>query len=159
MILAVVKGNVVSTNKTEKLLGGKLLIVEEWNIDTNEYSGLPRVALDLVGAGEGELVMCVSGSSARQTEQTDKRPVDMAIVGIVDQVEMDGSSCYKKYPSAQTEGSGSGKPAKGPEKETSEKPSGGKAAEQPERPAGEITEESTVKIGKRTYRKTVRKTG
>ncbi len=97
MILAVVKGNVVSTNKTEKLLGSKLLIVEEWNIDTRKSSGQPRVALDLVGAGEGELVMCVNGSSARQTEQTDKRPVDMAIVGIVDQVEMNGAVCYKKY--------------------------------------------------------------
>ena len=98
MILAVVKGNVVSTNKTEKLQGGKLLIVEEWNIDTRQASGQPKVALDLVGAGEGELVMCVCGSSARQTEQTDKRPVDMAIIGIVDQVEMNGASCYKKYP-------------------------------------------------------------
>ena len=73
--------------------------MEEWNIDTKKASGLPRVALDLVGAGEGELVMCVNGSSARQTEQTDKRPVDMAIVGIVDQVEMNGGVCYKKYPS------------------------------------------------------------
>ena len=103
MILAVVKGNVVSTNKTEKLQGGKLLIVEEWNIDTRKASGQPKVALDLVGAGEGELVMCVCGSSARQTEQTDKRPVDMAIIGIVDQVEMNGASCYKKYPARGTE--------------------------------------------------------
>ena len=103
MILAVVKGNVVSTNKTEKLQGGKLLIVEEWNIDTRKASGQPKVALDLVGAGEGELVMCVCGSSARQTEQTDKRPVDMAIIGIVDQVEMNGASCYKKYPARETE--------------------------------------------------------
>lgn len=103
MILAVVKGNVVSTNKTEKLQGGKLLIVEEWNIDTRQASGQPKVALDLVGAGEGELVMCVCGSSARQTEQTDKRPVDMAIIGIVDQVEMNGASCYKKYPTRESE--------------------------------------------------------
>ncbi len=99
MILAVVKGNVVSTNKTEKLQGSKLLIVEEWNIETHRCSGQPRVALDLVGAGEGELVMCVSGSSARQTEQTDKRPVDMAIVGIVDEAEINGEICYKKYAS------------------------------------------------------------
>ena len=59
MILAVVKGNVVSTNKTEKLQGSKLLIVEEWNIDTKKASGQPLVAVDLVGAGEGELVLCV----------------------------------------------------------------------------------------------------
>ena len=42
-------------------------------------------------------MLCVNGSSARQTEQTDKRPVDMAIVGIVDEAEMDGVKCYKKY--------------------------------------------------------------
>ena len=98
MILAVVKGNVVSTNKTEKLTGSKLLIVEEWNCETGKTDGKPRVAMDLVGAGEGELVMCVSGSSARQTPETDKRPVDMAIIGIVDIAEMDGNIFYKKYP-------------------------------------------------------------
>ena len=169
MILAVVKGNVVSTNKTEKLLGGKLLIVEEWNIDTRKYSGLPRVALDLVGAGEGELVMCVSGSSARQTEQTDKRPVDMAIVGIVDQGEMDGATCYKKYPSEETEGDGSGstsaqadrsakaadgRPAGGADKGPGRRP----AAAPAQAPAEPPIEETVVKTGKRTYRKTVRKT-
>lgn len=97
MILAVVKGTVVSTNKTEKLRGGKLLIVEEWNLETKTASGQPKVALDLMGAGEGELVMCVCGSSARQTEQTEKRPVDMAIIGIVDQAELGGAVCYRKY--------------------------------------------------------------
>jgi len=97
MILAIVKGNVVSTNKTEKLLGGKLLIVEEWNIDTGKTSGRPQVALDIVGAGTGELVMCVSGSSARQTVETDKRPIDLAIIGIVDEVELEGKARFKKY--------------------------------------------------------------
>ena len=97
MILAIVKGNVVSTNKTEKLLGGKLLIVEEWNIETGKTNERPQVALDIVGAGAGELVMCVSGSSARQTTETEKRPVDLAIVGIVDEVEFEGGSYYKKY--------------------------------------------------------------
>lgn len=97
MILAVVKGTVVSTNKTEKLHGGKLLIVEEWNLETKTASGQPKVALDLMGAGAGELVMCVCGSSARQTEQTEKRPVDMAIIGIVDQAELSGAVCYRKY--------------------------------------------------------------
>ncbi len=87
----------VSTNKTEKLHGGKLLIVEEWNLETKTASGQPKVALDLMGAGAGELVMCVCGSSARQTEQTEKRPVDMAIIGIVDQAELNGAVCYKKY--------------------------------------------------------------
>lgn len=97
MILAIVKGNVVSTTKSEKLTGSKLLVVEEWNADTLKTSGRPLVALDLVGAGPGELVMCVSGSSARQTEETEKRPVDMAIVGIVDSVELNGGNQYSKY--------------------------------------------------------------
>lgn len=98
MILAVVKGNIVSTNKTEKLTGSKLLVVEEWNIETGKTSGQPKVAIDLVGAGEGELVMVVAGSSARQTPETDARPVDMAITGIVDSAELEGKSVYKKYP-------------------------------------------------------------
>ena len=98
MILAVVKGNIVSTNKTDKLTGSKLLVVEEWNMETGETSGQPKVAIDLVGAGEGELVMVVAGSSARQTPETDARPVDMAITGIFYSAELEGKSVYKKYP-------------------------------------------------------------
>ena len=131
MILAIVKGNIVSTNKTEKLVGSKLLIVEEWNIDTNKASGQPLVAMDLVGAGAGELVMCVKGSSARQTEQTDKRPVDMAIIGIVDQAEMDGSVRYRKYPSADE----TAKPAAKPEKPAAPAPKAEKPAHKPAAPA------------------------
>ncbi len=97
MILAVVKGTIISTNKTEKLRGSKLLVVEEWNIDTQSTSHRPLVALDIVGAGAGELVLCVSGSSARQTEETAQRPVDLVIIGIVDQAEMNGETRYQKY--------------------------------------------------------------
>ena len=43
-------------------------------------------------------MLCVSGSSSRQTAETDKRPVDMIIVGIVDQIELDGATKYRKYP-------------------------------------------------------------
>lgn len=72
MILAYVKGTVVSTNKTSQLKGRKLLVVEEWNPLTGECSRHPKVAVDTVNAGEGGLVFCVSGSSARQTEETEK---------------------------------------------------------------------------------------
>lgn len=130
MILAVVKGNVVSTNKTEKLHGGKLLIVEEWNIDTKACSGRPLVALDIVGAGVGELVMCVSGSSSRQTPETEKKPVDLAIIGIVDQAEMDGRTCYKKYPDSPEK-----EPQKEPEKAPEKEPEAPAAAQQPPEPA------------------------
>jgi len=99
MILALVKGNIVSTNKTEKLKGSKLLVVVEWDMNTQQCKGNPKVAIDLVGAGVGELVMCVSGSSARQTPETDCRPVDMAIIGIVDTAEMDDEIIFRKYPS------------------------------------------------------------
>ena len=97
MILAVVKGTIISTNKTEKLRGSKLLVVEEWNIDTQDASRRPLVALDIVGAGAGELVLCVSGSSARQTEETAQRPVDLVIIGIVDQAEVEGETRYRNY--------------------------------------------------------------
>ena len=97
MILAYVKGNVVSTNKTSRLNGHKLLIVEEWNPLTGECSKVPKVAVDTLGAGEGELVFCVSGSSSRQTEETDKKPVDLAIIGIVDEVNMEGEVLFTKY--------------------------------------------------------------
>ncbi|MCI5698840.1 MAG: EutN/CcmL family microcompartment protein [Lachnospiraceae bacterium] len=97
MILAYVKGTVVSTNKTSQLKGRKLLVVEEWNPLTGECSRHPKVAVDTVNAGEGELVFCVSGSSARQTEETEKKPVDLAIIGIIDQVDMEGKVLYTKY--------------------------------------------------------------
>jgi len=70
MILAYVKGTVISTNKTDRLKGHKLLIVEEWNPLTGQCSKVPKVAVDAVNAGEGELVFCVSGSSSRQTDET-----------------------------------------------------------------------------------------
>ena len=97
MIFAYVKGNVISTNKTSRLKGHKLLIVEEWNPLTGECSKVPMIAVDTVNAGEGELVFCVSGSSSRQTEETDKKPVDLAIIGIVDEVSMEGKVLFTKY--------------------------------------------------------------
>ncbi len=97
MILAYVKGNIVSTNKTSRLRGHKLLIVEEWNPLTGECSKVPKIAVDTVNAGEGELVFCVSGSSSRQTDETDKKPVDMAVIGIVDEVTMEGEILFSKY--------------------------------------------------------------
>ena len=59
-------------------------------------SGPPVVAADAVGAGVGEMVLYASGSSARQTVATDKRPVDAVIMAIVDQWEVGGEVLYKK---------------------------------------------------------------
>jgi len=100
MILARVRGNVVSTNKADKLKGLKLLIVVPIDIETFQEKGAPLVAIDTVGAGEGEVVMCVGGSSSRQTAQTDGKPSDLAIIAIIDSVELRGKMVFRKYETA-----------------------------------------------------------
>ena len=89
-------GTIVSTSKDEKLVGKKLLIVEPVNMATQEPDGKPLVAIDTVHAGKGDIVMIVSGSSARQTKATTGVPVDATIIGIVDTIEMHGSVTYGK---------------------------------------------------------------
>ncbi|HHV43497.1 MAG TPA: EutN/CcmL family microcompartment protein [Firmicutes bacterium] len=96
MILGKVLGNVVSTQKDENLQGFKLQIVQPLNPSNLEPMGAPIVAVDTSGAGCNDLVMVVSGSSARQTKQTRTAPVDMAIVAIVDSVEIEGKRVYGK---------------------------------------------------------------
>lgn len=97
MQIARVKGTVVSTNKAEKLGGLKLLIVKPIDIETFEEKGSAIVAIDAVGAGEGEVVMCVGGSSSRQTSITDGKPVDQSIVAIIDSVELQGNRVFEKF--------------------------------------------------------------
>lgn len=97
MILARVAGNVVSTNKADKLHGLKLLIVIPIDIESFAEKGQPLVAIDTVGAGEGEVVMCVGGSSSRQTAMTDGKPSDLAIVAIIDSVEVRGDIVFRKF--------------------------------------------------------------
>jgi microcompartment protein CcmK/EutM len=95
MILARVQGTVVSTRKDHGLLGLKLLLVRE--VDTQfKPTGSHVVAADAVGAGEGEIVMVVAGSSARLTEVSRDKPVDAVVVGIVDAVEVAGKDVYLK---------------------------------------------------------------
>lgn len=97
MILARVRGNVVSTTKSEKLDGLKLLLVVPIEISSFAEKGQPLVAIDSVGAGEGEVVMCVGGSSSRQTSVTDGKPVDLTIIGIIDSVELKGEMIFEKF--------------------------------------------------------------
>lgn len=97
MQIAKVKGNVVSTNKTDKLLGLKLLIVVPIDLSTFEEKGQPVVAIDTVGAGIGEVVMLCSGSSSRQTALTENKPSDMAIVAIIDSIELNGQIIFRKF--------------------------------------------------------------
>ena len=97
MMIGVVKGSVVSTNKSETLQGLKLLVVAPIDLDTMQPKGSPLVAIDAVGAGEGEVVMCCSGSSSRQTSITDGKPSDLAIIAIIDSVELRGDVVFRKY--------------------------------------------------------------
>ena len=95
MIFARVTGTVVCTLKDEKLVGSKLLLVQPVDL-AGASKGNPLVAVDSVGAGEGELVLLVQGSSARQTTRTEGRPVDAVIFAIVDTVEQSGKTAFKK---------------------------------------------------------------
>jgi ethanolamine utilization protein EutN len=96
MIIAKVIGSVVSSAKAEKLLGKKLLIVQPLDLISIQPDGKPVIAIDTVGSGRGEVVMVVSGSSARQTDITNGTPVDAAIIGVVDQVEIEGKLTFEK---------------------------------------------------------------
>lgn len=92
MFIARITGSVVSTQKSEAMIGQKLLIVEPLRVQESPRSlvgtGRTFIAVDTVGAGEGETVLIVQGSSARFTPQTKPLPVDCAIIGIVDTVNV-----------------------------------------------------------------------
>ncbi len=96
MILARVKGTVVSSAKEKRLEGLKLLLLEK--VDPKTLKGKLDfvVALDAVGAGKDELVFYVSGSSSRQTELTSGIPSDATVIGIVDILDIDGKIVYNK---------------------------------------------------------------
>ncbi len=96
MFLARVVGNVVSTSKSEKLKGVKLLVVEPVDFVEQKGEGKPLVAIDSVGAGVGEIVLVVQGSSSRLTETTKDTPVDATVMAIVDFIDMDGKRTFSK---------------------------------------------------------------
>jgi microcompartment protein CcmK/EutM len=95
MLIAKVIGTTVSTIKDEKLIGRKLLVVQQTD-ETGKGIGKPFVAIDTVNAGEGDLVLTASGSSARQTTITKDRPVDAVIMAVVDSLNVEGETTYKK---------------------------------------------------------------
>ena len=88
MILARVVGTVVATRKDPRLEGKKLLILQPVSAE-GKPEGSYVVAVDTVSAGNRELVLAVSGSSARMADGCKDAPVDTAIVGIVDAVSLD----------------------------------------------------------------------
>lgn len=82
MFLGKVVGSIVSTRKSEKLIGNKFMIVEPIHHMKGNQARL--VAIDIIGAGIGEYVLVAEGSAARIGCGMDNAPVDAAIVGIVD---------------------------------------------------------------------------
>ncbi|MCK5768070.1 MAG: EutN/CcmL family microcompartment protein [Candidatus Atribacteria bacterium] len=96
MILAKVVGTVVSTRKEPKIEGLKFLLLEK--IDPSNMQGKKDylVAIDSVGAGLGEIVFYVTGSSSRMTGTTEGKPSDATIISIVDSIDIAGEYVYKK---------------------------------------------------------------
>ena len=95
MIIARIMGTAVASAKHAALNSTKLLVVCPADVD-GKISGDPAVAVDLVGAGEGELVIVSQGSSARLATNHKNSPVDAAIVGILDSLQCDGKIRFRK---------------------------------------------------------------
>src|SRR5258707_6837127 len=99
MFLAKVTGTVVATQKVASMTGQKLLTVEPLRVDQAHRdklisTGRTFVSVDTVGAGLGEMVLIVQGSSARLTPETEKLPVDTTIIGIVDSVNVENKTIF-----------------------------------------------------------------
>src|ERR1051325_3354461 len=99
MFLAKVTGSVVATQKVSSMTGRKLLTVEPLRVDPARRdrlvsTGRTFVVVDTVGAGQGEMVLIVQGSSARLTPETEKLPVDATIIGIVDTVNVENKTIF-----------------------------------------------------------------
>jgi microcompartment protein CcmK/EutM len=95
MTLGKVVGTVVATRKEQTLEGLRFMLVRFVDAEGQDTGGFV-VAADAVGAGPGEMVLVASGSSARQTQATNNRPVDAVIMAIVDTWEVGRETKYKK---------------------------------------------------------------
>jgi ethanolamine utilization protein EutN/carbon dioxide concentrating mechanism protein CcmL len=96
MLIGKVVGSVVATRKDEKLAQQKLLLVQvhdQQNRPKDQYV----VAVDAVGAGNEEMVLYATGSSARQTVMTEGRPCDAVIMAVVDSWDLGGENVYEKW--------------------------------------------------------------
>src|SRR5579862_2703655 len=99
MFVARVTGLVVASQKVASMTGHKLLIVEPLRVEPQQHdrligTGRTFVVVDTVGAGLGETVLIVQGSSARLTPETEKLPVDATIIGIVDTVNVENKTIF-----------------------------------------------------------------
>ena len=101
MFIAKVTGSLVATQKVDTMVGHKLLLVEPYRLEAKQRksivtTGRTFVAVDTLGAGEGDYVLLTQGSSARMTPQTKHLPIDAVVVGIVDQVHVDKNCVYAR---------------------------------------------------------------
>jgi ethanolamine utilization protein EutN len=101
MFVAKVTGSVVSTQKVSTMVGQKLMVVEPYRLESENRetlapTGRTFIAVDTIGAGEGDYVLITQGSSARLTDETHKLPIDAVIVGIVDTVHVDTGCVYSR---------------------------------------------------------------
>ncbi|MBI3836442.1 MAG: EutN/CcmL family microcompartment protein [Planctomycetia bacterium] len=101
MFVAKVTGSLVATQKVGSMVGHKLLVVEPFRVDSQDRSrlvstGRTFVAVDTVGAGEGEYVLITQGSSARLTPETKNLPIDTVIVGLIDTIHVDHNCVFRR---------------------------------------------------------------
>jgi microcompartment protein CcmK/EutM len=101
MYVARVTGSLVSTQKLDSMVGYKLLLVEPYRLEAEHRQSLVTtgrtfVAVDLLGAGEGDLVLIVQGSSARLTPETKTMPIDTLIIGLVDHIHVEDHCVYER---------------------------------------------------------------
>ena len=112
MKLGRIVGTVVSTRKDPKIEGLRFYLVQDLGLDLVGRDAFV-VAADAMGAGVGEVVLYASGSSARQTDETNNRPVDAVIMAIVDAIDRDGELLFNKHPAFPPEGFSSEEPDEG----------------------------------------------
>ncbi|NDC53683.1 MAG: ethanolamine utilization protein EutN [Planctomycetia bacterium] len=101
MFVALVTGSVVATQKTASMTGHKMLVVEPYRLDEKTRdrlvsTGRTFIAVDTLGAGEGQFVLVTQGSSARLTPETKSLPIDAVVIGLVDTVRIEGKEVFKK---------------------------------------------------------------
>lgn len=95
MKLGKIVGTVVSSQKDQKTEGLKLFVVRDLSVKMKNKDSFV-IAADSVGAGVGEVVLYASGSSARQTDLTNNRPIDACVMAIVDLIDLEGELVYDK---------------------------------------------------------------
>ncbi len=93
MNLARVAGTVVASKRSDGVKAARWLLVEEAD-QGGGGRGEYLVALDLVGANRGELVLTTQGSSCRWTRESEDRPMDTLVVAIVETIDVDGAVSY-----------------------------------------------------------------